>query len=160
MAHTLSCMCGAHMSMIHKSHALSAWDIVSIMDLRPNNNSTVWFVSSTMDLFPKNKTGLRFVLMQSTWIWTLNYLHSKLDPISGSRNITTLLIPFPSGSISGMIFPEWDIWQVKSWTRFLLWLCEVSSSLLQNNKCLNISTIKTLIISKKKKFLNQNLVSY
>ena len=40
-------------------------------------------------------------------------------------------------------------WQVKSRTRLVLWHCQVSSSLLQNNKCWIISTNKTLFISKK-----------
>ena len=56
-----------------------------------------------MDISPENDG-------QRTWVWTLNYCH-------------LLLNPFPSGltPILEMVVsrPEWDILQVKSWTKFV-----------------------------------------
>ena len=62
----------------------------------------IWVI--IMDLSPENDG-------QRTWVWTLNYCH-------------LLLNPFPRGPTLEMVFTEWDIWQVKSSTRFISLLCQ------------------------------------
>ena len=93
-------------------------------------HATVWFVSLIMDLSPENDG-------QGTWVWTLNYCH-------------LLLNPFPSGPtpIFEMVVSRMRYMasQVLNKIRIVAF-CQVSFSLLQNNKCWIISTNKTLFIS-------------
>ena len=98
--------------------------------------------------------SLNFELLSSSFKpfseWSYPYLGDGCFQ-TRMRYCHLLLNPFPSGltPLLEMVVsrPEWDILQVKSWTKFVLWLCQVSSSLLQNNKCWIISTNKTLFFS-------------